>query len=105
MFGEIFSFIKSLTVDQKFELTKIFIDKVMLAAIVGVAGLVSTILIERWKSRFKRQEEYAKIALPAIISLIDDSKKLFDSGMKIIDELDYYLEDFYLWASKINDSE
>lgn len=95
------SFLPWLKPDRHFEIFKIVLDKGMLAIVVALAGLMFSVLLERYKSVLKRQEELAKLIGPGVAELKTESQSLLDAGIRVLDTLDQQFEHFVHWSDAI----
>ncbi|WP_027574659.1 hypothetical protein [Bradyrhizobium sp. WSM1743] len=69
---------------QKFDLLKMAFEKLLLTGILGMAGAIFGVLMERYKSALKKQEELSKIMIPEIKSMLEDEEGLFNAGVGAI---------------------
>jgi hypothetical protein len=90
--------------DRHFEIFKIVLDKGLLAIVVAIAGLIFSIILERYKSILKRQEELSKLIAPGVVQLQTQSQSLFDAGIRALDVLDEQFAHFHHWRDAIFDS-
>ncbi|MBH5396406.1 hypothetical protein HZZ13_01060 [Bradyrhizobium sp. CNPSo 4010] len=81
---EIWSWLSTLNDTQKFDLLKMAFEKLLLAGVLGMAGAIFGVLMERYKSALKKQEELSKIMIPEIKSMLEDAEGLFNAGVGAI---------------------
>jgi hypothetical protein len=93
-----------LTEQEKFDLIKIVFEKGLLAAIVGIASIVIAVLLERYKSTLKRQEELSKFIMPQIGGTLDDAEILFQDGVTAIGALQKQAASCAAWAVALSQS-
>jgi hypothetical protein len=86
--ADVWSWFAALDNNQKFDVFKILLEKVLLAGVVGIAGAIFAILMERYKSTLKRQEEWSKFMAPQIQSMLEDAEALYHHGVQTIRTLE-----------------
>ncbi len=86
---------------QQFELFKIVLEKGLLAAIVAIAGGIFAILLERYKSALKKQEELSKVIVPQIVSTLEAAEALYEHGTQTIRTLDKQALSFVAWKEAL----
>jgi hypothetical protein len=91
----------ALSDDRKFDLLKIMLEKALLAAVVGIAGAIFAVLLERYKSTLKKQEELSKIMVPEIRSMLDDAEGLFKAGVEAIRAFEQQALSCQAWAKAL----
>jgi hypothetical protein len=91
----------TLTESERFELTKIILDKGLLAAVIGLAGFIAAILIERLKSALKRREELSKVLVPKIVEALDLSETLFLAGSNTTEKLHALFLPYLQWSESL----
>ncbi|MET4232638.1 hypothetical protein ABIA85_005927 [Bradyrhizobium sp. LA6.10] len=91
----------ALSDDKKFDLLKILLEKALLAAVVGIAGAIFAVLLERYKSTLKKQEELSKIMIPEIKSMLDDAEGLFLAGVTAIRAFEQQALSCQAWAKAL----
>jgi hypothetical protein len=91
--------------DEKyFEILKVVSDKGLFALIIALSGGFISILLERYKSILKRQEEVSKLISPGIVELMTQSEVLFQTGNNVLDLLDDCLVRFLEWVDALYES-
>jgi hypothetical protein len=83
---------------DKFEISKIILEKGLLAIIIGIAGGMFAILMERYKSALKKEVELSKVVVPQIIKVLEEAEALYDHGAKTLTMLDQQAKIFVEWA-------
>lgn len=86
-----------------FEIFKIVLDKGLLALIVALAGLLFSIILERYKSILARQEEISKLVNPGVMELRAQAQALYDAGIRTLYLLDEQFVHFHHWTDAIFD--
>lgn len=98
---EIWSWFAGLTDQEKFEIFKIVLEKGLLALIVAIAGGTFAILLERYKSALKKDQELSKVIVPQIISMLEDAEALYEHGHQTIRTLDSQTVSFGAWKDAL----
>src|SRR5260221_14587599 len=87
--------------ERQFDVFKILLEKGLLAAIVGIAGAIFAILMERYKSTLKKQEELSKVVIPQINDVLAKSEALYQHGRKTLLKLAEQFTSFISWADAL----
>ena len=98
---EIWGWLSSLNDIQKFDLFKIAFEKLLLAGVLGIAGAIFAVLMERYKSALKKQEELTKIMIPEIKSMLEDAEALFTAGVEAIRAFEQQALSCQAWAKAL----
>jgi hypothetical protein len=89
--------VADLTDPQRFEVFKILLEKGLLAVIVAIAGGTFAILLERYKSALKKQEELSKVIVPQILDMLEAAETLYEHGTLTLRTLDEQASSFLKW--------
>lgn len=83
------------------EFLKIVLDKGLLAILLALVALLSTLVIERIKSSLAKQQEILKITAPASLKLIEACEDLYKAGMSALHEKASEFAAFEQWANQL----
>jgi hypothetical protein len=87
---------------QQFDLTKIFIDKGLLALLIVFAGLLSKRYLESYKSARSYLVELDKFTIPRVCDLMNDADKLHQLALKTLVQLsDSYRTEWEPWLDRL----
>jgi hypothetical protein len=100
MMGELSDWLSHLD-QRQFDVFKILLEKGLLAAIVGIAGAIFAILMERYKSALKKQEELSKIVIPQINEVLAKSEALYQQGQNTLVRLAEQYKSLIAWVDAL----
>jgi hypothetical protein len=72
---------------EEVQLFNIVFEKLLLAGVVAMAGAIFALLLERYKSGLKKQEELTKKVIPRILEILEKANSLYTKGTSALSEL------------------